>query len=389
MASEAAKPEKQKLGLAMAVACVLIIGAGLSLGLTLLAFVLEARGESGLTIGLITAVGGVATMGASPLMPWLIRRIGVTACLLLAVVLSAASFVAFYWAEPLWLWFMLRFVNGIGLAILLVVTEFWITSLAPQKRRSLTLGIYVSVESIGFALGPAILAATGSHGFTPFAIGAALMLLAGVPVLFGMRATPELEKKPSLSLATLFAVSPVVLVPAFVFGAIEGGMNLLPVYGLRLGLGEATAALLLTAVAIGNIALQVPIGWLGDRFDRNIVLLLSGLVTLAAVCAMAFVGNQPAALFAAVAIWGGAVPALYALGLARLASQYEDAQLATATAAFVTVYTFGRLIGPPAAGFGMDIVNPQGFAIALALFLALQVCVAAIRLFGPRGAPAA
>lgn len=385
MASEAAKPEKQKLGLAMAVACVLIIGAGLSLGLTLLAFVLEARGESGLTIGLITAVGGVATMGASPLMPWLIRRIGVTACLLLAVVLSAASFVAFYWAEPLWLWFMLRFVNGIGLAILLVVTEFWITSLAPRKRRSLTLGIYVSAQSIGFAIGPAILAWTGSHGFTPFAIGAVLTLLAGVPVLFATHATPELEKKPRLTLKTLLAVSPSVLVPAFVFGAVEGGMNLLPVYGLQLGLGEASAALLLTAVAVGNIALQAPIGWLGDRFDRNIVLLLCGLVTLAAICLMPFVGGRPWALYAVVGVWGGAVPALYALGLARLASQHQDAQLATANAAFVTFYTFGRLVGPPAAGFGLDVIDSQGFAIALALFLTLHVGVVAIRIFAGKG----
>jgi hypothetical protein len=52
----------EKLGIAAAITCITIAGTGLSLGLLLISFVLDARGVSGLTIGLIATMGGLATV---------------------------------------------------------------------------------------------------------------------------------------------------------------------------------------------------------------------------------------------------------------------------------------------------------------------------------------
>jgi MFS family permease len=77
---------------------------------------------------------------------------------------------------------------------------------------------------------------------------------------------------------SFLTAAPVATLAALVFGAVEtGGFALLALYGLRLGFAPEAAAYLLTAVALGNVALQIPIGLLSDRVDRRLVLLASGL----------------------------------------------------------------------------------------------------------------
>jgi hypothetical protein len=60
---------RQRLGIAAVIGCVSVVGIGLSFSLLLMNFVLEARDVSGLIIGLITALGGLATIVVSPVVP--------------------------------------------------------------------------------------------------------------------------------------------------------------------------------------------------------------------------------------------------------------------------------------------------------------------------------
>jgi MFS family permease len=85
-------------------------------------------------IGLVAAMGGVATVLGAPLTPWLIKRISLVPTLVAAILMMALSFGALYFAEALWVWFVLRFLNGAGIAVLLVASEFWINSLVSSKQ---------------------------------------------------------------------------------------------------------------------------------------------------------------------------------------------------------------------------------------------------------------
>ena len=273
MRDRALSAAERRTGIAAAIGCVTAVGIGIGLGLPLLSLVLEARGVPGLVIGLVTAMGGLATLAVAPLTPRFMRRLGVPRTLMLAVVLAASSFLAFYWAGPLWLWFALRFLNGAGLAVLFVASEFWINALAPPDRRGLVMGLYATVLSLGFAAGPALLAVTGSHGPLPFAVGTALALSAAPLALLGAGAAPRMDAPPRRSLPDYLFSAPTATLAALVFGAVEtGSLGLLPVYGLRIGLDEAAAALLVAATLLGNVGLQIPIGLLSDRMDRRRVL---------------------------------------------------------------------------------------------------------------------
>ena len=79
-------------------------------------------------------------------------------------------------------------------------------------------------------------------------------------------------------------------------------------------------------------------------------------------------------------VWGGVVAGLYTIGLAHLGSRLTGRDLASANAAFVLCYGLGMLVGPQAIGIGMDLYGVDGFAYSIAVFFALYLGLAAIRL---------
>jgi hypothetical protein len=73
--------------------------------------------------------------------------------------------------------------------------------------------------------------------------------------------------------------------------------------------------------------------------------------------------------------WGGVIAALYTVGLALVGSHYHGLALARANASFVMLYSVGRVVGPAAVGAGIDLWNPHGFAVTMALFIAIYVAI--------------
>src|SRR5437660_1048319 len=77
--------------------------------------------------------------------------------------------------------------------------------------------------------------------------------------LFGVGdAARSFGREPGAGPLTMFARAPLIVVAVAVFGLYEAAlMALLPIWGLRTGLNERTAAATLSTVYIGSIVLQM------------------------------------------------------------------------------------------------------------------------------------
>jgi len=267
--------------------------------------------------------------------------------------------------------------------VLFVLSEFWISTSAPPRRRGLVLGIYATVLSLGFAAGPWLFAHLGSSGFLPFGVTIALVTLASIPVLAARNESPAIvaDGETSHFLRYIWLV-PTATFAVLVFGAVEtGGFALFPVYGSRIGYSEADAALLLTMIGLGNVLLQIPIGMISDRVsDRRYLLLACATVGLIGTAFMPFFAQNWHLMAALLFVWGGVVAAMYTIGLAHLGSQLSGHELASANAAFVLCYGVGMVLGPQAIGIGMDAFGPSGFGWSLALFFAAYMLLIFVRL---------
>jgi MFS family permease len=375
------------VSLGAAIACIVSVGIGLSLSIPLLSFALDAKGASRTLIGLNTAMAGVATIVCAPFISGWARRFGVHTLLVGATILAGVSLLAFLVVEPIWAWFPLRFVFSLALTVLFVLSEYWINAAAPEHRRGLVLGVYASALSIGFAAGPYVLIVLGAAGPAPYFAGAALLVLAMLPVLLARAMIPVIEDQPSSGFVTFLWAAPAATLAALVFGSAEtGAFALLPLYGTAIGLDVAGAATLVSLMALGNLAFQIPIGLIADRIDRRKVLLACGIVGAAGMLIATFVPLPIGWFRVLLFVWGGIVAALYTVGLAHLGSRFRGADLAQANAAFVVMYSAGLMIGPPLAGFGMDLWPPHGLMATFAGLFLIYVAVVVARMAGARRA---
>jgi len=357
-------------GLAAAIGAISAVGTSLSLGMPLLAVILEQRGHSSSVIGLVTTSAGVAALLSTPFVPRLTRRFGAAWVLLVAVVLGTITFPLFYVFDSIAVWFVLRFVFSLCLNTAFIVSEFWINALAPSAKRGFVMGVYATILSVGFAVGPAILSLVGSEGWLPFAIGTGLMALSILPIIAGFRADPLIDEGKGGNFLHFLTVVPLATFAAFTVGAVESSvMSFSPVYGLRLSYSEQVAALLVMAVALGNIVAQLPLGMLSDRMDRRRLLFYVALAGIASALLVAAVSSEELLLMPAIGLWGGVVAGLYAVGLTHLGARLSGGDLASANAAFIFMYSVGMLVGPAATGAGMDVIGPQGLVAVPVLIL--------------------
>jgi len=380
------KPEEIRwLSIAAAIAAISVVGIAIGLGVPLLSVILEQRGHSPTMIGLNTAVAGIASIAAAPLAIPLASRLGVAVTMLLMIVCGGTAFAGFYFIESFWLWIPLRAVLHISLTVLFILSEFWVTSSVPPSRRGIMLGIYATCLSLGFALGPWLFAQLGSASFAPFAVAVALIAASAVPIAAAIRQSPDISGPAHHGSGNIFPyifMVPTATAAVLVFGAVEtGGFALFPIYGTRVGYSEADAALLLTMIGLGNVLLQVPLGFLSDRMrDRRHLLVACAAIGLAGMIALPFIRDNWHLTAAMFFVWGGVVAGLYTIGLAHLGSQLSGRDLASANAAFELCYGIGMLVGPQAIGLGMDTMGADGFAHALAIFFGLYILIALGRL---------
>ena len=126
--------------------------------------------------------------------------------------------------------------------------------------------------------------------------------------------------------------------------------------------------LLVAAIAFGNVVLQLPLGLLSDRVDRRRLLLVCTAIGFTGAAILPLLASNLVLAVLLLFIWGGFIAGFYTIGLTHLGSRFRGADLASANAAFVMMYSVGSVIGPAAIGTGLDLWPPHGFAYVIAVF---------------------
>jgi MFS family permease len=246
--------------------------------------------------------------------------------------------------------------------------------------RGRLVGIYASLVSAGFALGPIIIQFLGTTGWEPFIAGSAMIMTAMIPLIIARRLIPPVEHAGARAMFGFVLRSPSAAAAGLAYGAIEICLgSFLIIYAVRLGAADVSATLLITAWGLGNMTLQPLIGWLADKVDRRHVMLLCGAVALAGAVLLPVTqgAGWPALILAFV--WGGFIAGLYSVGLAHLGSNFKGSDLAAANAAFSILYAIGTLVGPGLGGIAIDLWNPHGLAAVVGLISAAFLAVVAYR----------
>ena len=342
-------------------------------------FNMEARGYSAGLIGAQAACAGLGILTSAALMPLLAQRFGTWRLALVGLYGTVAAIITFGLTENLVLWFLLRFVLGAMVSILFVVSEIWINQLTPDGLRGRVIGIYAATNAGMFAVGPLLVPVIGYSGLWSFGVMAATVAVMGLSLIRLRSIARPLEPAPFVASLRVAAAIPVLLFAVIAFGFFDGTMLALwVVYAFHHGSGEAAAALSLSAMIMGSVVLQFPIGWLADRMSRRRLLTILAAVVFCGAAFLPLVELESWWCLIYLLIWGAAAFGVYTLSLTLIGQHLMGIQLVAATAAFGMAWGVGALAGPWATGVLMGAFGPLMLPMTIALVYALLTTAALV-----------
>ncbi len=197
------------------------------------------------------------------------------------------------------IWALMRVVIGFGFAGIYITAESWLNNTATNETRGQALSAYMIVQMLGIVASQGLLAAGDPFGYDLFLIPSILVSLAFLPILLAQTPTPTFETTARLGFVELFRISPLGCVGMLISGGVFSAMfGMASVWGTLSLLTVGQIALFTSALYVGGLILQYPVGWMSDRMDRRTIMLWLAVVA-AAVLALAAAMPLPSGRF-----WG-------------------------------------------------------------------------------------
>jgi len=359
------------------VAAITVMAFALSSSIPLVSLLMEKRGYGNDLIGLMGALPALSFLFSSPFIPPLANRIGSGVLLWTALIGCAASILLLALTEHIVIWFGLRFLIGLFMAILFLISETWLNQIAEEKTRGRTVALYITFMTTGFAAGPLLINTVGADNPSAFYYASGIVLAGGSLFFLSGGRYPNLSGHSSFSIPKFFRIAPLISAAALYVAFFDGSiMTLLPVYGVKVGMQAEVSVLMTSVLLSGNILLQLPIGWAADKFGRKPVIMICALIGLVGACTLPWFITLEYLLWPILVIWGGAIVGSYTLSLVLMGQEFKGPELVTANAAAGVLWGLGSLIGPAAAGYSMEVYEPHGmpitFIIASAAFVLIS-----------------
>lgn len=332
---------------------------------------------SPLVIGLIGTAYGVGFLFGCAAVPRLVRRVGHIRAFAALAALCALVAMAFATTFLPWLWVLLRFLMGIVLAGLFVIIEAWLAASTPKKARGGVIAFYL-VAIKGCVILAQTLFAFGEPQAT-FWIGLAVAgyIAALIPITLTRTSEPPLPTESGFRLGDLWRTAPTAVVGVMGAGLINGAIPaLLPVWGDDVGIGARYSVILLTAMQLGSLVVQWPLGRLSDRIDRRWVILacLGGVALLCGFLTVSPPLGQTV-LFTLFVVLGGVGLSFYGICAAHAADHVGAGAMTRLTSGMLFIWAIGAASGPIAAAQVMEVTGPAG------LFLFSAVITGAVAVF--------
>jgi MFS family permease len=372
--STAAHPQAQR-GLFSVFASTLFQLSGIFMLSPMLLILLKTANVSTTVAGLFAATTWLGIFIMTPFASALTQRIGRRQSMWLASIVPLLSALGFMLTDALWFWFALQLLAGIAGGMRWVLAEAFIAEFAPPQQLGRYVGSYAAMVGTTFVIGPSLLAWAGAESsLAPWLVVGlltlGLLLTAFIPAL-----PPDHDSHSAeVGLAGLWLAlkaHPVIMLAGFMGGFFELGLaSTLPLYGMAMGLGAGSAALLVSVSGAGGTLVALPAGMVADWFTspargrRWLMLGCMGLILLASL-ALLGVGQMPWLVWPIVACWGAAGAALYTLSMVDIGTRDKGIALVNSTAVLVLTYTLGGLVASGASGWLMDQSLRLGFPLVL------------------------
>ncbi len=305
--------------------------------------------------------------------PRLIHRVGHIRLFAMMAAIAAMATLAHPLAIHPAAWLAFRMITGFALAGCAMILESWLNHRTASDMRGRVLGVYMSVNYLGFGAGQFLLLAGEPSGFELFSYSALLFALALLPVAATRIGEPERPEPRLPSFRRLWRLSPLGTAGCFAAGFMGTAfVSTGPLFARARGLETADIAVFMGLAVFAGLAVQIPMGRLSDRIDRRRLIAAVAFSVIAAAVTMILasrLGHWGA--IAAAVLYGGVAYTLYPLAVAHANDVVERRETVALSAGLILASGTGATLGPIVATMTMSLIGPEGLFAAIMAMAAL------------------
>lgn len=269
---------------------------------------------------------------------------------------SVAILLSGLYPEPLMLAAM-RVVTGFCIVCTNATLDSWLSHSATEKNRGRILSINQMMIMTALFSGQFLLNVAPIEDITLFVICGILFSLSITPIVISNQKGPKIEDSQSMSLLTVFKLSPLGVVSCFYCGVLYAALiNMLPIFASQNGITDIDLSIFMGSAIFGAIILQFPIAYLSDHFDRRKVMLVmvASLIVLCLSVPLLMSANMFKLNLVAIALITGLVACLYPMSMSETFDKVLKEQILAAMSALLIIYALGCILGPYLASVAMD-----------------------------------
>ncbi len=312
-----------------------------------------------LAIGLLGSVYFAGMLAGTLATPAIVRRAGHIRAFSAFVAVGIVSVILM----PAWVapapWMVSRGALGFVFAGIYAVVESWINAKASNANRGALYGVYQIVNFAASAGGQLLLRAFAPVSYLSFTVGGALLALSIVPLTMTSVDPPVQPKSVRLRLPWLVRLAPVSAFAALAAGAANGAAFALgPVYALEIGLKPSAVPLFTAAMVAGSALGVYPAGFLSDRMDRRVVIVVAMAAGAATEAALASHRLAGAPLNARGFLVGLTTYTLYTLATSHANDHAKPHEMVLISAGLLFIYCIGAIGAPALASLLMRAFGP-------------------------------
>ncbi len=316
-----------------------------------------------MTIGIFFASFPLAQILFMPLIGKMSDRYGRKGFIAGGLLLSSLLSVAYVFTPDIWSLTIVRFFQGLAVALILPISSAYVGDLAEPQKRGELMGIFNLFLTSSIGVGPLLGGWATEHfgmdvGFYLMGILNFVAFVIAFLFLAERRSSQSALEQPSYGvLLKRIGIQGVALYRTVT--AIQTGLwfSFLPLLAVEiLGINQSRVGVVIAVYMLVNSLVQVPFGRLADRYRKRVLIVWSGLLTSLAFAALMFVQNFAELILvsAFVGIAGAlAQPALSAIA----AEEGKQCGMGAVMGLLSMAFSLGMMLGPVLAGFLSEILG--------------------------------
>jgi MFS family permease len=359
-----------------------LTGVALGYFFTVIVITQKLNGYSESTIGIVAASFSLGLVSAGFFVSKILSKFGLYRILLLSVSIQTVSLLAmFIYFNPINL-ALCHLIMGIVGGMNWMTMDTWVNIVSNDKNRGKAIGLYNSSISIGFAVGPLIVALFGSQGLIPIILCLLLMIIR-IPALYIIKnhinnvKIPEQVKKINFSLVK---VAPFIFIAIFIGGINDSSFGVLfPAYMINELFTDRSIGFYFFVGAFGGVLSQPFVGAFADKVNKRKFLFSLLICHIIWPLLLFNFISFPLIIISSVIVWGFASISIYTVALAYLGERISIKEISIATSVFIIIYEGGGFFGPIVVGLSMNKFGNPGFIYSILFITIISLILGIIR----------